>query len=219
MRVSSQVAGFARKIRPLGHHDWRVRFEPTAAIHRKNPGLPRHLFARLIRYQRPGFRHSYLLTSLDDPRQFRRDELIDLYHARWRIETIYREWKRTLDIQNLRSHTPLGIMKEIHAQLLTSNLVRWIMTEAVSGTPQTPVDLSFSTAVSYVRSSLLPMLCLRPDRIAQFYQQLLALIRAARIRKRPGRSYPRPFDGKIKNLGYGKRKLPAKLRKSTGRRN
>jgi hypothetical protein len=204
MRISSQAAGFARKTERLGHHDWIVRFKPTAAIRSRDPELPRQLFARLIRYQRPGFRHSYLLTSLCHTRRFTRGELIDLYHARWRIETIYREWKHTLDIQNLRSHTPLGIAKEIYAQLLAGNLIRWMMTEAVADTSTTPVDVSFCTAVSYIRSGLLHLLCLPPGRMARFYEQLLALIRAAKIRKRPGRSYRRRRDGTIRNLGYGK---------------
>ncbi len=186
-------------------------FCPTPATRRKNPALPKEITARLIRYQRPGFRPSYLLTSLMNVQRFAALELVDLYHRRWQMETIYREWKHGLDIQNLRSHTHLGILKEVYAHLLLSNLVRWIMTEASEQTTCRPVELSFLTALSQVKSALWPMLHLQPPEIAAAYQQLLEVIRAAKIRKRPGRSYARPRDGKTKNMGYGKYRLPARL--------
>lgn len=211
MRVSNQMAGFARRNQTLGDHDWMVRFRPTTATRRKNLALPQELTARLIRYQRPGFRPSYLLTSLSNTRRFSRNELVDLYHRRWQIETFYREWKHGLDIQNLRSHTPRGILKEVHAHLLISNLVRWVMTEASEQTSCRPVQLSFLTALSLVKSALWPLLHLPPEQVATAYEQLLDQIRAARIRQRPGRSYPRRQDGRIKNMGYGKYRLPARL--------
>jgi len=129
------------------------------------------------------------------------------------METLYREWKHGLDIQNLRSHTPRGILKEVHAHLLLSNLVRWVMTEASEQTTCRPVELSFLTGLSLIKSVLWPMLHLPPKEIAAAYERLLGLIRAARIRQRPGRSYPRRRDGRIKNMGYGKYRLPARLRK------
>lgn len=191
-----------------------VRFRPTTATRRKNLALPQELTARLISYQRPGFRPSYLLTSLSNTRRFSRNELVDLYHRRWQIETFYREWKHGLDIQNLRSHTPRGILKEVHAHLLISNLVRWVMTEASEPTSCKPVELSFLTALSLAKSALWPLLHLPPEQVATAYEQLLDQIRAARIRQRPGRSYPRRQDGRIKNMGYGKYRLPARLTKA-----
>lgn len=212
MRISKQMASFGRRYRKLGDRDWMVRFRPTPATRRKSPGLPQELAARLIRYQRPGFRPSYLLTSLGNSRRFPPDELIDLYHRRWQMETFYREWKHTLDIQNLRSHTPLGILKEVHAHLLLSNLVRWIMTEACETTSYKPVELSFLTSLSHIKNTLWFMLYLPTREIVAGYEQLLNLIRSATIRQRPGRSYPRRRDGRVKNMGYGKYRLPARLK-------
>lgn len=211
IRVSDQTAGFAQRIRELGKDDGLVTFHPTPATRRKDPWLPTEITARLIRYQVPGFRPSWLITSLMDPETYARQELVDLYHRRWRIETVYREWKHGLDIQNLRSHTPMGIRKEIHAQLLLSNLVRWVMTEATEGSQATPVDLSFTTALIYVENAALVMRRAPTPQLAILYQQLLQDIRSSPIRKRPGRSYPRPNDGKIKNRGHGKRQLPARI--------
>ncbi len=188
-----------------------VRFCPTPVVRRKCPGLPARLTARLIRYQMPGFRPSWLLTSLTDADAFPVDELVNPYHRRWQIETIFREWKHGLNIQNLRSRTPNGILKEIHAHLLLSNLVRWVMTEATSDTPDLAVDLSFLTALTHVKNAIRSMLRAPPEQIVAIYSLLLTDLRAAKIHKRPGRSYPRPNDGKTKNMGYGKRRLPARL--------
>lgn len=196
----------------IGEGDWVVRFKPSTSCRRKCSGLPKEITCRLIRYQHPGFRTSWLLTSLMDTAEFPAAELIDLYHRRWTIETIYREWKHGLDIQNLRSHTPRGILKEVDAQLLLSNLVRWVMTEAAADTFPTPLDLSFVTALTLVRTALLTMLRATPQQIRHLYHQLLDEIRAAVIRKRPGRSYPRRNEGRVKNRGNGKRQRPARLK-------
>jgi hypothetical protein len=214
MRLSRRIAGLARSRRPLGPADWRVQFRPSAVARRRCPGLPDRLVCRLVKYQRAGFRPSWLLTSLLSVEAATRDELIELYHRRWSIETIYREWKHGMDIENLRSHTPAGILKEVHAQLILSNLVRWIMTESAGKTTQTPLEFSFLSTLTLLKT-VLPSLLLHPGRSPAImaYQRLLVEIRSTLIRQRPGRSYPRPGDGKLKNKGGGRYQLPAKLQR------
>lgn len=215
MRISNQAAGYAKRIRRLGSQDWIVRFSPSPCSRRKCRGLPEQLTYRLIRYQRPGFRPSWLLTNLMSPERFSRNELIDLYHRRWSIETIYREWKHGLDIQNLRSQTPAGILKEVHAQIILSNLIRWIMTEASEDTSLTPLDFSFLTTLTLIRNQVSTFIHAPSKNMRQLHRQLLQNIRAAKIRKRPGRSYPRPGDRRIKCKGRGKYQQPARILKKT----
>ncbi len=187
-----------------------VEFHPTPATRRKDTDLPKIITARLLRYQAPGFRPSWLLTSLMDTQDHAHAELVDLYHRRWQIETIYREWKHGLDIQNLRSHTPPGVIKEIYAHLLLSNLVRWVMAEAVEDTELHPIDLSYLATLTHVKNALLQMLRVDHRRVLAIHQRLLADIRRARIRKRPGRSYPRRSD-QPRNRGNGHVQQPARL--------
>ena len=94
---------------------------------------------------------------------------------------------------------------------MLSNLVRWIMTEASHETGQTPLEFSFVTTLTLLKNSVARMVPLGDGRTLWFYQQLLADIRAAKIRKRPGRSFPRPGDGKYKNKGHGQRQTPARI--------
>lgn len=211
MRFSDQAQARGRRVETLGEDDYIVEFPVSEKTRRKHPGLPKKLRCRLIRYQIKGYRPSWLLTSLLDPIAFTRTELVAFYHRRWQIETIYRELKHVLDIRNLRSLTPAGITKEIHAQLLLMNLVRWSMTEAAEGTGKSAVEYSFADAVQAVRDAVIVMFRAGAPALKEVYEQLLADIRAAAIRKRPGRSYPRRGDGKPKNKGHGKFLVPAKL--------
>lgn len=210
LRLSDQQAGHVTHRQSIGSDEWIVEFRPTSSVRHKNPDLPRVLSARLLRYQRLGFKPSWLLTSLTDAKAHPYDELVDLYHRRWQIETIYREWKHGLNIQNLRSHTPAGVLKEIYAHLILNNLVRWVMVDAVWDTELNAVDLSYLTALTHVRAALVAMGRSHPQHIRSLYQCLLANIRSATIRKRPGRSYPRRFD-KPRNRGYGKMHQPARV--------
>ena len=85
--------------------EWYVYLPLPAALRRQYPQLPVRLQVRVLEYQRPGFRVSWLITSLLDTRLYRYGELVALYHQRWRQETCHREWKHTLQLSNLRSHT------------------------------------------------------------------------------------------------------------------
>jgi hypothetical protein len=211
MRLSVQAQGYAQRVRQLGPDDWLVEFRPGSTVRNKCPGLPGVLPCRLIRYQLKGFRPSWLLTSLQNPLKFPASELVAFYHRRWRIETIYRELKHVLDIQNLRSLTPAGILKEMHAQLLLYNLVRYAMTDAAEGTGKTPVEYSFTAAIDAVSNALLQLCHFHAPPLPAVYAQLLEDIRRAVIRLRPGRSYPRRREGKRINKGNGKFLLSARL--------
>jgi len=211
LRISAQVQGYAQRLQRLGENDWRVAFHPSLASRRKHPGLPAQIVSRLIQYQIPGFRPAWLLTSLSDPRQTPAEELVSLYHRRWQIETIYREWKHVLAIQNLRSHSVRGIHKELYAQLLLYNLVRWLMTQATADTALCPVQLSFTGCLQQLLAALPRLSRVPANQWPWLYQGLLERMRVCLILQRPGRTYRRRHDGRVKNKGHGKTKLPAKL--------
>jgi hypothetical protein len=210
LRAQADAVRYAQVLQTLGTDDWLVKFRPSAKTRRQHPDLPPVLVCRLVRGEFPGFRPIWLLTSLRDSTHFRRPDLLNLYHRRWQIETIYREWKHGLDIQNLRSQTPVGIAKEMYAQLLLSNLVRWVMSDAAAGTVHTPVQFSFLGALTAVKLAVMRML--RPNVcLSDLYSDLLAEICRLPIRQRPGRAYPRPGENKVKKRANGTLRLPARL--------
>jgi hypothetical protein len=97
-----------------------------------------------------------LLTTLLDHRRYPADELITLYHQRWEIETVYLELKSTiLGGRVLRARTPAGVDQEIHALLVTYQILRTAMTDATDSVPGTDPDrASFTTALHTARDQV-----------------------------------------------------------------
>jgi Insertion element 4 transposase N-terminal/Transposase DDE domain len=98
-----------------------------------------------------------LLTTLLDPRTYPAAELVRLYHQRWEIETAYLELKSSiLAGRVLRSRTPEGIDQEIHALLITYQLLRTAMVDATDSRPGTDPDRAgFSTAMNTARDQII----------------------------------------------------------------
>lgn len=205
----------ARIPTPSGRsEEWYVDLALPRRLSLAYPLLPAVLRVRILQYQRPGFRTSWLITSLLDTERFLYKELVELYHQRWRQETFHREWKYTLQLSNLRSHSARGLLKEVLVQLSINNAVRWMMAEAIrqTGAPRgdRPVDLRFLDAKRLILSSL-PAMAAAPARaLMPLYQQLLQTLAAQRILIRPDRSYPRRWDGRARPKGHGRVAQPAR---------
>jgi Insertion element 4 transposase N-terminal/Transposase DDE domain len=97
-----------------------------------------------------------LITSLLDPRRHPAGALIRLYHERWEIETAYLELKSSiLGGRVLRARTPTGIDQEIHALLVTYQILRTAMTDATNSSPGLDPDrASFTIALNAARDQL-----------------------------------------------------------------
>lgn len=190
--------------------EWYATLTIPAALRQQWPQAPAVLTVRILRYQVPGFRHSRLITSLLDVEEYPYEDLVALYHQRWRQETQQREWKYTLQIANLRSHKPDGILKEVLVQLTLNNVIRWMMAQA-AGAEHRPVDLKFLEAKRLILAAIPAMVTARTEQLPLLYRNLLAEIAAEVILVRPGRSYPRLFDQQPRNKGHGKVAQPARL--------
>jgi len=97
-----------------------------------------------------------LITTLLDERRHPAAALIGLYHERWEIETAYLELKSSiLAGRVLRARTPTGIDQEIHALLVTYQILRTAMTDATNSSPDTDPDrASFTIALNAARDQL-----------------------------------------------------------------
>jgi hypothetical protein len=93
-----------------------------------------------------------LATTLLDHHRYPAVELIRLYHQRWEIETAYLELKSSiLGGRVLRARTPTGVEQEIHALLITYQLIRTAMADATTRTNNDPDRASFTTALHTAR--------------------------------------------------------------------
>jgi hypothetical protein len=201
----------ARTPTPSGRREeWYSTIPLPADLRRQYPQRGPEITVRIIQYQIPGFRPSWLVSSLLDTTEFAYEELVELYHQRWRQETFHREWKHTLELSNLRSHSAAGLLKEVLVQLTLNNVIRWIMADA-AGPPTTPVNLKFLEAKRLILASV-PVMTVAPAAcLPALYLQLLETIARQRILVRPGRSYPRRWDTCGRPKGHGQIASPAKL--------
>jgi len=97
-----------------------------------------------------------LVTSLLDPDVAPAQELAQLYHQRWAIETAFDELKTHLRGARLclRSKTPELVRQEFYGLLLAHYTVRRLMYEAAQETALPPARLSFTHSLRVVRRKL-----------------------------------------------------------------
>ena len=209
---SNRFHKLARIKTPSGRDDeWYIVLRLPKRLHRQFPGLPAEYTARVIRYQRKGFRPSFLITSLLDTNIYSYEEIVNLYHQRWRQETMHREWKYSLSMNNLRSKTAAGIFKEVYVQLTINNVLRWLMSEAAQLSDCRPVDLKFLECKRLVMSYVCVMSMAAVELLPNIYRALIKDLSEQKILVRPGRSYRRKYDNKARYKGKGIYVLPAKV--------
>ena len=209
--ASNKFTAQTRRLTPSGRkEEGYVTIALPKRIRQEHSDLPETVTLRILDYQLPGFRPSRLLTSLIDVEQYPYEEVVPLYHERWMHETVYREWKQTLQISNLRSHSREGVLKEVYVQLTLNNAIRWIMAEA-AGEDRRPVDLQFLNAKRLILELIPVMANLEIEQLARVYRKMIATIAKFEIRKRPGRSYPRSWDHKPRHKGGGRYLQPARI--------
>ncbi len=160
----------------------------------EDPSLPKSVTVRLIRIEgrvRGKFKSIWLATSLIDAERYPAAEIAKLYAGRWRIETLFREFKVTAGADVLRSKKPSGIRNEIAARMMAMNLVRMLMIEAATKYRREPTRLSFTAALRLVVSTSLRMSTAPLWGLGALYEIMLEGIAAATVPERPGRNEPR----------------------------
>jgi hypothetical protein len=204
-----------RPVRRLGTGDSLVEVLVNRASRRENPALPERWTMRAIRYRRRGFREQRLLTSLLDPVQYPREEIVALYHERWELELGYDEVKTEMleREESIRSKSASGVEQELWGLALAYNLVRLEMEHAAALAGVPPVRMSFASCLRAIRAQFVYFGALSPGKLAKaadaFREDLARLF--VLPPRRAERSYPRAV--KIKMSNYP-RKRPILQRRS-----
>ena len=117
-----------------------------------------------VRVEQPGFRVRSLVvaTTLLDADEFTKDDLAQLYRARWNAELDLRSLKQTLQMDVLRCKTPELVRKEIWTHILAYNLIRTIMAQAATRHGIEPRSISFKGAVQTLEA-FQPVIALRGE--------------------------------------------------------
>jgi hypothetical protein len=144
----------------------------------------------------PGFRTRsvVVVTTLLDPEETTKEELAELYRARWNNELDLRSLKSTMQMGELRCKTPEAVRMEVWAHVLAYNLIRTVMAQAAARHEVPPRSISFTGAMQTLEA-FQPLLAMRPARDAagrrDLYQELLDAIATHRVADRPDRFEPR----------------------------
>lgn len=195
-------------IRRLGKGDELVEFSVRDEARRKDPSLPNAFDARVIRYQRKGYRPQFLITSLVDETRYPADEIRALYHERWEIELGFGELKTDMleRLETIRSKSPVAVAQEMWGLLITYNLIRLEMQRVAAELDVPPTRVSF---VATLRECVLQWQFAAmaspgtiPGRLATITDRMRNFVLPPR---RPERVFPRAVKVKMSNY---ERKLP-----------
>jgi hypothetical protein len=224
-RLTSHRQADFRRGRRLGAGDhvvkWLKPTKPRSIDRETYDALPEFLTIRecRVRVDQPGFRVQTLIiaTTLLDADAFTKDDLAQLYRARWHAELDLRSLKQTLQMDILRCKTPELVRKELWTHILAYNLIRTIMAQAASKHGIEPRSISFKGAVQTLEA-FQPVIALQGQHDTtirdNLYQHLLDAVANHRVADRPDRFEPRrrkrrpkPYDRLMKPRHETKREM------------
>jgi hypothetical protein len=206
VRAKSNVA--YTTLHKLGPGDELVEFAVRSEARRKELSLPDRFDARVIRYQRKGYRPQLLITSLVDAERYPADEIRALYHERWEIELGFGEIKTDMleRLETIRSKSPTAVAQEMWGLLIAYNLVRLEMQRVAADLDVHPTRVSF---IATLRECVLQWQFAAmaspgtiPSRLATITDRMRNFVLPPR---RPDRVFPRAVKLKMSNY---ERKLP-----------
>lgn len=191
-----------RRGKRLGPQDHLVRWRKPTSIRSLDrqayQALPESITIRETRIpvSQPGFRTKSIVvvTTLLDPQQATKEDLGNLYRARWNNELDLRSIKAAMQMRELRCKTPELVRKEIWTHALAYNLIRTVMAQAAATHGMEPRSISFKGAMQTLEA-FQPLLESRtaqdPAQRFRLYQDLLQAIATHRVADRPDRFEPR----------------------------
>lgn len=112
--------------------NWKCPKKPPAWLN--GQVLPESMAVRELRFrvEVPGFRAEtiVLATTLTDADLYSKDELAELFFARWNVELRLRDIKSVMGMDRLRTKTPERARKELWMYMAGYNLIRTLMDNA-----------------------------------------------------------------------------------------
>jgi Transposase DDE domain len=209
-RLTSHRRADFRRGKRLGKDDhlveWRRPAKPRSIDRKTYDTLPESLTVRecRVRVEQRGFRVRSLViaTTLLDAEEFTRDDIAQIYRARWNCELDWRSIKDVLQMDVLRCKSPELVRKEVWTHVLAYNLIRTIMAQAASQAGTSPRSISFKATLQVLEAFQL-LIASQAHRGLRhresLYQEVLRAIARHRVADRPNRFEPRMAKRRPKN--------------------
>lgn len=183
-----------KKLWSYSTNDFVAKMKTGDVYRRNNPGMPKYITVRFIcvrTFVRGKQRKIWLVTSLLDGTKYPADEIAELYLQRWRIETLFRQFKINISADILRSKSPDAIRKEVVARVCAINIVQIIILESAVKNGVDPMRVSFVAAVRII-IAYAPAMALQPvEQLPAIYNAMLTEIASHLVPERQGRLEPR----------------------------
>src|SRR5262249_29419558 len=146
-----------------------------------------------------------VVTTLLDPEQATKEDLAELYRARWNAELDLRSLKSAMPMRELRCKTPELVRKEVWAHILAYNLIRTVMAQAAARHDVSPRSISFTGAMQTLEA-FQPRLEFEADRDAadrlRLCHALLDAVATHAVAARPARYEPRVKKRRRNHYGW-----------------
>lgn len=185
-------SGSPHRLRSLGPNDGLYEIRPNPSYWRgTGRPVPPPMTVRIVRVQWRGFRPVRLVTTLTDPATYSRDDLIDLYHRRWHVETFFRELQEDVAFEHWHTRRLKVLYAELLFHFIYVTAVRAQMAEAATAKGVLPGSLSFGRSAlpcmhTWCRIGKSP-----PARAPALHDELIAHLATLKIDVRPDRSFER----------------------------
>ncbi|MCJ7753831.1 MAG: IS4 family transposase [Thermoanaerobaculales bacterium] len=188
-----------RRGRRLGEGDhvvqWKLPQKPKWMNQKTYEQMPASIEVREVhvRVSEPGFRTDsfVVVTTLTDATAYAKEDITELYHARWQAELDIRAIKIGMGMDVLRCKTPEMVRKEMWTCLLAYNLIRQTMLQAAQEAGMSPRALSFTAAVQSIAASWMVIVLSDDDLATLLITAASASLAEHVVGKRSGRVEPR----------------------------
>ena len=172
-------------------------------VYNKNPWLDKilkkwnyHINMRICTGKFSDNETGVFITSLDK-NEFKREEIVDLYRNRWKIETQFRYMKETGEFENFACKRVNLVLQEFFCRIYTLNMCTLMIADSKnildddikSGKVKTKHKLRINENVAYglMKDHLIECLHDNDD----FFKKLVTEISKHRVAVRPGRKFER----------------------------
>jgi hypothetical protein len=147
---------------------------------------------RIIRLTSPDGTVSVLLTNLFDRKTFRCNELIDLYFARWNVETYYRDEKTVLGVDQFHGETVNSIKQELFAAAIMSVISRTLMVLSSETIEGSKIEPQFKNTIMTLASEAAVLAPEDPERAVLIFNDILQAISRVKYYRPKGSRPPAP---------------------------
>ena len=112
-----------------------IKLDRTRISHYKGTNIGKqmeelgHITLRMVKVSLPDGREEVLITNLATE-EFNPQQIADLYHMRWGIETAYETLKDRLQMENFTGTKPALLLQDIYSTIYVSNLAEDIIRDA-----------------------------------------------------------------------------------------